>query len=223
MSIARHLEKLAEKKALAGDYSFASALLEEADKRSVKTSAKGSFKSKIKELKGFTKMEGESFCFDDKDAAKKGLAIAEQSSNFVAWKIEKCKDGWKLVSDGYDKKSSTLKSLIRKYAQPMDNFDDFDIPESGKDLEGEWKDMNEMEMPEGEFGLPESDLLDAGSPRVEYDEDDLGSDVDDLGSDDLGEDGGWLESAKYQGMDFPTESDNEFWAEFMNDPKNFGE
>lgn len=247
MSISKQLEKLAEKKALEGNYAFASSLLEEADKRAVKTSAKGSFKSKIKELKGFTKMEGEDFCFNDKDAAKKGLAIAEQSSNFVAWKIEKCKDGWKIVSKGYDKKSSTLKSMIYKYAQP---FDDFDIPESGKDLEGEYMD-------DPSFGGGDSNFKPL--PEVSYDEDDLGDDLGgDLGgdpttrpwwqneagepmsspeairADEIGYEDEYIDDDKFFGDDdeeeligdesideVPDGIESDFWGDFMNNPANF--
>jgi hypothetical protein len=95
---------------------------------------------------------GEDFCFKDKDDAKKGLAIAEQSSNFIAWKLQKGEGCWKLVNKGYDKKSSTLKAMLRKYSQIEDFLmDDFDVPDnaSGRSIEELYPDEDLGSTPEG--------------------------------------------------------------------------
>ncbi len=81
-----------------------------------KKDSKGSFKTKIKEMAGFVGMDGKDFCFEEKSQAKAALAVAEQASNFVNWKVEKGDGCFKLCEHGLDKEASTLDILKRKYA-----------------------------------------------------------------------------------------------------------
>jgi hypothetical protein len=83
-----------------------------------KKTSKDSFKAKIKEMDGFCGMEGGGFGFDTMAQAKKALAVAEQASNFLNWKISKETDCFVLNSHGMDKKSFVdAGSLLKKYAQ----------------------------------------------------------------------------------------------------------
>jgi hypothetical protein len=93
---------------------------------------KGSFKNKIKEMDGFLRMDGKAFCFENNAQAKKALAVAETAANFLNWKVMKGDGCFKLMEVGMDKKSNTLKEMIKKYAM---EFDDFDVPESGATIE----------------------------------------------------------------------------------------
>ena len=79
-------------------------------------SEKGSYEDAIKNLPGFTGMFGNGFCFMNKAQAQKALAIGEQAANFLDWAVEKHDDGFMAISRGRDKKSSTLDSMIKKYA-----------------------------------------------------------------------------------------------------------
>jgi hypothetical protein len=93
---------------------------------------KGSFKNKIKEMDGFLRMDGKAFCFENNAQAKKALAVAETAANFLNWQVMKGDGCFKLMEAGMDKKSNTLKKMIKKYAM---EFDDFDVPESGATIE----------------------------------------------------------------------------------------
>ena len=93
---------------------------------------KGSFKNKIKEMDGFLRMDGKAFCFENNAQAKKALAVAETAANFLNWQVMKGDGCFKLMEVGMDKKSNTLKEMIKKYAM---EFDDFDVPESGATIE----------------------------------------------------------------------------------------
>ena len=77
---------------------------------------KGSYEDAIKDLPGFTGMFGTGFCFMNKEQAQKALAIGEQAANFLDWAVERHDDGYMAIYRGRDKKSSSLDTMIKKYA-----------------------------------------------------------------------------------------------------------